>query len=135
MFFFFKQKTAYEWRISDWSSDVCSSDLFIAGQQAGGGAVGQRRRVAGGESAAAGGLVEGGLERGQLFDRGIGKQDVVARHAAEAHHQVVEQTTVLGGGELVVRSKRPLALPITRAVPRLLPHLPVVAPAFSGAVL
>src|SRR3546814_13081266 len=27
-FFFFKQKTAYELRISDWSSDVCSSDLF-----------------------------------------------------------------------------------------------------------
>src|SRR3546814_7303300 len=26
-FFFFKQKTAYELRISDWSSDVCSSDL------------------------------------------------------------------------------------------------------------
>src|SRR3546814_9991937 len=29
-FFFFKQKTAYEMRISDWSSDVCSSDLFGA---------------------------------------------------------------------------------------------------------
>src|SRR3546814_9581288 len=29
MFFFFKQKTAYEMRISDWSSDVCSSDLQI----------------------------------------------------------------------------------------------------------
>src|SRR3546814_4825377 len=28
MFVFFKQKTAYEMRISDWSSDVCSSDLF-----------------------------------------------------------------------------------------------------------
>src|SRR3546814_15514824 len=28
-FFFFKQKTAYEMRISDWSSDVCSSDLFV----------------------------------------------------------------------------------------------------------
>src|SRR3546814_7853307 len=28
--FFFKQKTAYELRISDWSSDVCSSDLSIA---------------------------------------------------------------------------------------------------------
>src|SRR3546814_14214280 len=28
-FFFFKQKTAYEMRISDWSSDVCSSDLEI----------------------------------------------------------------------------------------------------------
>src|SRR3546814_12224450 len=30
IFFFFKQKTAYEMRISDWSSDVCSSDLEIA---------------------------------------------------------------------------------------------------------
>src|SRR3546814_4879615 len=28
LFFFFKQKTAYEMRISDWSSDVCSSDLI-----------------------------------------------------------------------------------------------------------
>src|SRR3546814_10869493 len=28
-FFFFKQKTAYEMRISDWSSDVCSSDLNL----------------------------------------------------------------------------------------------------------
>src|SRR3546814_4397716 len=36
-FFFFKQKTAYEMRISDWSSDVCSSDLRFRrplGQQA-----------------------------------------------------------------------------------------------------
>src|SRR3546814_5169312 len=31
-FFFFKQKTAYEVRISDWSSDVCSSDLFSGGR-------------------------------------------------------------------------------------------------------
>src|SRR3546814_6823514 len=31
VFFFFKQKTAYEMRISDWSSDVCSSDLAVAG--------------------------------------------------------------------------------------------------------
>src|SRR3546814_8919836 len=29
MFVFFKQKTAYEMRISDWSSDVCSSDLVL----------------------------------------------------------------------------------------------------------
>src|SRR3546814_727005 len=41
MFFFFKQKTAYEMRISDWSSDVCSSDLkdrgfrFIRGEMDG----------------------------------------------------------------------------------------------------
>src|SRR3546814_4804254 len=35
-FFFFKQKTAYEMRISDWSSDVCSSDLpcSLVGRQA-----------------------------------------------------------------------------------------------------
>src|SRR3546814_1415954 len=33
-FFFFKQKTAYEMRISDWSSDVCSSDLlFLDGDE------------------------------------------------------------------------------------------------------
>src|SRR3546814_7245332 len=30
LFFFFKQKTAYEMRISDWSSDVCSSDLLVS---------------------------------------------------------------------------------------------------------
>src|SRR3546814_6232058 len=29
LIFFFKQKTAYEMRISDWSSDVCSSDLSV----------------------------------------------------------------------------------------------------------
>src|SRR3546814_9538286 len=36
-FFFFKQKTAYEMRISDWSSDVCSSDLSSAPNRRGGG--------------------------------------------------------------------------------------------------
>src|SRR3546814_2274222 len=35
-FFFFKQKTAYEMRISDWSSDVCSSDLLQVSQAAAG---------------------------------------------------------------------------------------------------
>src|SRR3546814_5641728 len=32
-YFFFKQKTAYEMRISDWSSDVCSSDLALVTEQ------------------------------------------------------------------------------------------------------
>src|SRR3546814_18783716 len=54
--FFFKQKTAYEMRISDWSSDVCSSDL--RGRIA---ALGPRRRVgAGGPDATL---------RAQAFDR------------------------------------------------------------------
>src|SRR3546814_18519160 len=65
IFFFFKQKTAYEMRISDWSSDVCSSDLLsgnlaytdtevrglivscYAGQSAAQGCVGGRQDVTG----------------------------------------------------------------------------------------
>src|SRR3546814_9215355 len=43
VFFFFKQKTAYEMRISDWSSDVCSSDLDpLLGASAVGGGPGRR---------------------------------------------------------------------------------------------
>src|SRR3546814_4426677 len=45
--FFFKQKTAYEMRISDWSSDVCSSDLGKAQQHGG-----QYRVVAGSSTVA-----------------------------------------------------------------------------------
>src|SRR3546814_5438143 len=52
-FFFFKQKTAYEMRISDWSSDVCSSDLnpFV------------RHRAAGRPDEAGNGVEGGGLAR------------------------------------------------------------------------
>src|SRR3546814_1258146 len=57
-FFFFKQKTAYEMRISDWSSDVCSSDLRAAGQPGAatpgpGGAARPGYRLAGAAPAAA----------------------------------------------------------------------------------
>src|SRR3546814_8174774 len=41
-FFFFKQKTAYEMRISDWSSDVCSSDLQLRGVPPAAGGPGHR---------------------------------------------------------------------------------------------
>src|SRR3546814_4426034 len=44
VFFFFKQKTAYELRISDWSSDVCSSDLELVEHDE---AAGGNRQVAG----------------------------------------------------------------------------------------
>src|SRR3546814_5831258 len=46
-FFFFKQKTAYEMRISDWSSDVCSSDLRRKFAACGAlvGAIGDQRHV------------------------------------------------------------------------------------------
>src|SRR3546814_13127027 len=45
-FFFFKQKTAYEMRISDWSSDVCSSDLKKADATAAAEAERQAARIA-----------------------------------------------------------------------------------------
>src|SRR3546814_5997789 len=42
-FFFFKQKTAYEMRISDWSSDVCSSDLLTVADGGEAGGIGAQR--------------------------------------------------------------------------------------------
>src|SRR3546814_14765200 len=49
-FFFFKQKTAYEMRISDWSSDVCSSDLLGCTRRQGYLVGRPRLRCAGGRS-------------------------------------------------------------------------------------
>src|SRR3546814_15043393 len=71
-FFFFKQKTAYEMRISDWSSDVCSSDLRDNGVLA------DRRAV----------VV---IDNGELSDRGavraIGAAVLADRGAARARGQ------------------------------------------------
>src|SRR3546814_4581990 len=66
VFFFFKQKTAYEMRISDWSSDVCSSDLMdgrTADDRAGGRTF---RKGVGGADRFGGGLPRAGRrgERG-----------------------------------------------------------------------
>src|SRR3546814_2531008 len=72
MFFFFKQKTAYEMRMSDWSSDVCSSDLLRYVDDAGyavmkSGALSRRgygaRRVA--ETLRADGIAEADREEAQ----------------------------------------------------------------------
>src|SRR3546814_9080164 len=90
LFFCFKQKTPYDMRISDWSSDVCSSDLFTgrtAGegrgarhQHIGAGGDGERRGL-GGDAAvdleidrpvAAGGgadLIDHGAQGGDLVER------------------------------------------------------------------
>src|SRR3546814_16693174 len=80
-FFFCKQKTAYEMRISDWSSDVCSSDLVLfgvldahAGEALGDGAGGF---VDGDDALARRDRGQGGF--GKLFDTHVGK----ARGAAE----------------------------------------------------
>src|SRR3546814_2364134 len=67
-FFFFKQKTAYEMRISDWSSDVCSSDLVDRGLMIA--PVG----VAPPGLAHADGRAEG-IALGVAADEGLGKDD------------------------------------------------------------
>src|SRR3546814_643000 len=71
-FFFFKQKTAYEMRISDWSSDVCSSDLD-AGLN--------------GDQAAA--VVEGGdaVERTKVEHAPAGQELLPAHRVSRAHHR------------------------------------------------
>src|SRR3546814_5276667 len=56
-FFFFKQKTAYELRISDWSSDVCSSDLIAGDVKLVGGDVGRRTGGQGGGQCVAIGII------------------------------------------------------------------------------
>src|SRR3546814_4275771 len=70
VFFFFKQKTAYEMRISDWSSDVCSSDLLQAGLDHAGG-----RRVR---------LVQQRREQaGHRLSEGLGKPESLERRLAD----------------------------------------------------
>src|SRR3546814_1474240 len=76
-FFFFKQKTAYEMRISYWSSDVCSSDLHhhrlcLSGDRA------DARRPGAWLFAAAGGVSAGGgrFHPGRSEERRVGKECV-----------------------------------------------------------
>src|SRR3546814_5078513 len=71
MCFLFKQKTAYEMRISDWSTDVCSSDL-VGGQHLGD------------EAEGVGPLVHGGDDRqqGALGEQAVA--DLAALRAADA---------------------------------------------------
>src|SRR3546814_7472661 len=87
-FFFFKQKTAYEMRIIDWSSDVCSSDLSAAdcfaagvekfvGQVDDGGDLGVAQTHVLGQHRHAGQLVGPvrGLEPGQLEDQAVRSEE------------------------------------------------------------
>src|SRR3546814_2089530 len=75
LFFFFKQKTAYEMRISDWSSDVCSSDLLSTRSEGGarpaasGGARRRRRPRAGAECRRIGRHDRGGAPAAELRSR------------------------------------------------------------------
>src|SRR3546814_12238829 len=84
LFFFFKQKTAYEMRISDWSSDVCSSDLLAGGvdDQRFGNLLHDQRMIAG-----------GGEGRRQPLEQAaavMGDGGGLAVHQAAAHHPAAE---------------------------------------------
>ena len=105
------------------------------GQQRGGSAIGERGGVAGGQRALARGLVEGGLERGEFFRRGVRAQDVVALQAAERHHQVVEEAAPIGGGGILVRRRGQRVLRLARDLPLPGHRLAVLAHGLAGARL
>src|SRR3546814_7613037 len=96
-FFFFKQKTAYEMRISDWSSDVCSSDLHADAL-----ALLHALQIAAGAERLAGAGQDDGADAAILAQRAQRVDDVVAiRVGADRVH-------ALG---LVHRQDRDLAAP------------------------
>src|SRR3546814_6657197 len=95
-FFFFKTKTAYELRISDWSSDVCSSDLLIEAELFGhekGAFTGATSRNAGRFEQAAGGT---------LFLDEIGDMPLEAQTRLLRVLQTSEYSTV--GGSQALRA-------------------------------
>src|SRR3546814_10900108 len=83
LFFFFKQKTAYERRISDWSSDVCSSDLSAGAE---GSAVHHHTIIGGSRT-----MVNTSTARRVIFKhRSIPTWSVAARKSADPGHGATE---------------------------------------------
>src|SRR3546814_15979945 len=85
IFFFFKQKTAYEMRISDWSSDVCSSDL-------------DGLRDTGFKNADLGGQIKAGIN--YELDRGRIWADIKYLNDRSAFYTAVPITSPLNGESL-----------------------------------
>src|SRR3546814_9803057 len=119
-FFFFKQKTAYEMRISDWSSDVCSSDLCEhrrrqgedrgAARRAGHPEVLARRpgEEAAGVRGGAGGRAPGARRAARALGGGAATGDAAeppARRPARATRTGVGSAGVVRGGERGARSE------------------------------
>src|SRR3546814_2417444 len=105
IFFFFKQKTAYEMRISDWSSDVCSSDLAGA-CPAGLGAVALARRLAHRRHGAGGADgVRGAAHRGRCWDGPDIAQPVAVRDPDGRGAGVGAGAGAVAGAQAVRRSE------------------------------
>src|SRR3546814_6826443 len=96
VFFFFKQKTAYEMRISDWSSDVCSSDLFSYSA-----------------TTVSGTGTETPLEGPMRLDFPVydadnhlyEAEDALTRHLPESHSKLLRFVEINGRKKLVVRHR------------------------------
>src|SRR3546814_1635003 len=94
VFFFFKQKTAYEMRISDWSSDVCSSDLIArAAEHPHGLALVRRRRMA---------AQQDRRERGRQGEREDQRND---RRGRDRHREQIGRASCREGGVRTCRSR------------------------------
>src|SRR3546814_17055610 len=95
--FFFKQNTAYDMRISDWSSDVCSSDLEGTGEQ-----VLRPQRVQGAD------LAQGVPDQerrhhGHRARQHHGAEQQREQHTAEAEAVVADRQSVVEGKSAAVR--------------------------------
>src|SRR3546814_6452997 len=99
VFFFFKQKTAYEMRISDWSSDVCSSDL------------------AGDDELLALGALR--LDPGRSPPRAVGRVALLGHHASEAQPAGMAQHQLAVLLEVLAVAQRPLRVAQQRGKRRL----------------
>src|SRR3546814_12969050 len=131
MFVFFKQKTAYEMRISDWSSDVCSSDLGQAGERR---RTGRVRDDVDGETHPVGQILHivhrqrHAVERYRALGRQIGR-DLVAgdkgktRRIAHGQNRIdladaVDMTRDNVPAQLVADFQRPFELEAPALIPR-----------------
>src|SRR3546814_12263222 len=113
-FFFFKQKTAYEMRISDWSSDVCSSDLFRRGC-AGGGDDDAAQRLALGVGALLGGF--------EFLRIGAGGSSIRTLNASLITNTAARSRMIPGAGGFRHGLRRPRPPRRTARQPRRDPHL------------
>src|SRR3546814_14809457 len=117
VFVFFKQKTAYEMRISDWSSDVCSSDLMPAAQR--GDHCGLAARLQPLDTLAQGHdfarIFVAELPGGIVPSLALGHRDVGAADAAALHAQQDFAGAGLGIGQSLDRDRSAAARKIGRA--------------------
>src|SRR3546814_20503592 len=104
-FFFFKQKTAYEMRISDWSSDVCSSDLTAAGRGDQRGDISDRRCGDAGSAAPVAAPLRRGTGTAALSRRHRVSDDRDRKSVVEG--ESVSVRVALGGRAILKKKKTP----------------------------